>query len=65
MSRYVQGMRRRCVWGEGGGKAQPEKRSFREGDSDQIRYGLGGHAELSGFYPKSSGQSSDFSRGMP
>lgn len=34
-------------------------------DRDQIRWGLVGYAELSCFYSKSNGQSTDLSRGMP
>lgn len=58
--RCVQGMRR-----GGWGRAQPAKRPPRERDRDQIRWGLVGYAELSCFYSKSNGQSTDLSRGMP
>ena len=50
--------------GSGWGRAQRAKGLSREREQAQIGWGLGGYAELSGFYSESSGESSDLSRGM-
>lgn len=47
------------------GKDMTWKEATQGGRPTPHQAGLGGHAELSGFYSKSNRESSDLSRGMP